>query len=65
MSGIRNSDMGRKRFFRYLLRQKRREHVLLRFFRTSLTTVLAGIAAAMSERRHPRPPAGGPNPAPR
>ncbi len=40
-----SASMGRKRFFRYLLRQKRREHVFVRFFRKSFTTVLAGLGA--------------------
>jgi hypothetical protein len=52
MSSLPDSEsMGRKRFFRYLLRQKWHEHVLLRFFRTSFTTVLAGLMAYLSERR--------------
>jgi hypothetical protein len=52
MSSLPYSDeMGRKRFFQYLLRQKRRERVLFRFFRTSLMTVLASLAASVSERR--------------
>ena len=55
MSGVNVSDMGRKRFFRYLLHQKRREHVLLRFFWTSFTTVAATLMAALTQRRRPHP----------
>lgn len=56
MSSLPDSEsMGRKRFFRYLLRQKWRERVLLRFFRTTFTTVLAGL----SERRFQHSTAGG------
>jgi hypothetical protein len=55
LEGVRATDMGRKRFFRYLLRQKRREHVLLHFFRTTFTTVAAQYAATLSQhRRRPR-----------
>jgi len=51
MSGIRESDMGRKRFFRYLLKEKRREGVLLRFFGKSFTTVATVASAAWKARR--------------
>jgi hypothetical protein len=57
MSSVRDSDMGRKRFFRYLLRQKRRERVLLRFFRASLTTMAARLVVGFRQRRHRRLPA--------
>jgi hypothetical protein len=52
ISGIRESpDMGRKKFFKLLLREKRRERVLLRFFRKSFTSTAAYVAAAMGARR--------------
>lgn len=63
MSSVSASDMGRKRFFRYLLRQKRREHVLLRFFRTSFTTVATSFMAALTERRRTHTAAARPRPA--
>ena len=58
MNGITVTDMGRKRFFRYLLRQKRRERVLLRFFRRTFTTVAAHFVALLIGGRPtpPRPP---------
>jgi hypothetical protein len=51
MSGIRESDMGRKRFFRYLLKQKRRERVLLRFFGRTVSTAATVLAASWRARR--------------
>jgi hypothetical protein len=51
MSGIRESDLGRKRFFRYLLKQKRRERVLMRFFGRSVSTAAAVLAASWRARR--------------
>jgi hypothetical protein len=52
MNGITVTDMGRKRFFRYLLRQKRRERVLLRFFRRTFTTVAAHFVAFLIGGRY-------------
>ncbi len=49
-------SMGRKRFLRYLLGQKRREHVLLRFFRRSLSSLFVANTAALFLKR----PAPGP-----
>jgi hypothetical protein len=60
MSSVHASDMGRKRFFRYLLRQKRREHVLLRFFRASFATVAAQLTAGVAGRRRLHPAAAHP-----
>ena len=40
----------RREFVRYLLSQKRRERVLLRFLRSSLTSVLVGVAFLLYER---------------
>ncbi len=45
-----SASMGRKRFLRYLLRQKRREHVLLRFLRTSFTTTVLGVLTTFVSR---------------
>ena len=52
-----SESMGRKRFFRYLLSQKRREGVLLRFLRRSVSTVfVAMIATVLMPRRRASPP---------
>jgi hypothetical protein len=45
--------VGRKRFLRYLLRAKMREHVLIRFLRRSLTEVMAGLTARAFAGRTP------------
>ena len=65
MSGIEVEDMGRKRFFRYLLRQKWRERVLLRFFRRTFMTLAAHVIASLIKgRRRERPAAAPAMPAP-
>jgi hypothetical protein len=51
MSSFHESEIGRKRFLRYLLREKRREGVLLRFFGKSITTVAVRIVARWRVRR--------------
>ncbi len=52
IAGMQESpDMGRKKFIGLLLREKRRERVLLRFFRRSVTSTAAYFAARLSARR--------------
>lgn len=62
-----SESMGRKRFFPYLLGQKRRQGVLLRFFGKCFWTLsVAAVAIAFMRRPRPSPPVAAPStPAPR